>query len=45
MIKIVIKDILPIGFFLNGAEILHFISPNEPTIDYELGFFFFFFWE
>jgi hypothetical protein len=42
MIKIVIKDILPIGFFLNGAGILHFIGPNEPTINYELGLFFFF---
>jgi hypothetical protein len=43
MIKIVIKDILLIGFFLKGAGILHFIGPNEPTINYELGFFFFFF--
>jgi hypothetical protein len=42
MIKIVIKDILLIGFFLKGAEILHFIGLNEPTINYELGFFFFF---
>jgi len=34
MIKIVIIDILPIGFFLNGAWILHFIGPIEPTINY-----------
>jgi hypothetical protein len=39
MIKIVIKDILLIGFFLKGAGILHFIGPNEPTINYELGFY------
>jgi hypothetical protein len=34
MIKIVIIDILPIGFFLNGAWILHFIGPTEPAINY-----------
>jgi hypothetical protein len=34
MIKIVIIDILPIGFFLNGAWILNFIGPIEPTINY-----------
>jgi hypothetical protein len=36
MIKIVIINILPIGFFLNGACILHFIGSIEPTINYKL---------
>lgn len=34
MIEVVIIDILPIGFFLNRAWMLHFIGPTKPTINY-----------
>jgi len=34
MIEVVIVDILPIGFFLNRAWVLHFIGPTKPTINF-----------
>lgn len=34
MIEVVIVDILPIGFFINRAWVLHFIGPTKPTINY-----------